>query len=204
MKLGQGSSSHHQRPVLGAAQKAQEPGRRPTASLFNNASKLTMVAVVLGLLSSLPSGAFSVPRQADAEAPPSAIPIKLSPASFPSRKRQDASLAGAKLVESLVLHAPAQTSDGEIRPSRPSPLHHRQNRPRRPSQRPHPPHPPTSTPGPKSPPRTPPPTSTSSPKPSSPMGHGGWMQRGRRGRGRRGWRRGSGYGGVGGGTVSWR
>lgn len=88
MKLGQGSSSHHQRPVLGAAQKAQEPGRRPTASLFNNASKLTMVAVVLGLLSSLPSGAFSVPRQADAEAPPSAIPIKLSPASFPSRKRQ--------------------------------------------------------------------------------------------------------------------
>ncbi|KAK0741454.1 peptidase S8/S53 domain-containing protein [Schizothecium vesticola] len=70
----------------------------------HTASKLT--ALVLGLLCALPSGAFSVPRQTDVElTPPPVIAIKLSPASFPNRKRQDASLAGAKLVESLVLQA---------------------------------------------------------------------------------------------------
>lgn len=82
-------------------------------------------------------------RQADVEAPPPVIANKLSQASSPSRKRQDSSLAGAKLVKSLLLKAsPSQTSEHEIRPSRPPPLHHRQNRPRRPSQRPHLPHPP--------------------------------------------------------------
>ncbi|KAK1834937.1 peptidase S8/S53 domain-containing protein [Podospora conica] len=69
------------------------------------ASKLTK-ALVVGLLWALPSGAASVPRQADVEAAlPPVIAIKLGPGSSPSRKRQDASTAGAKLVESLVLKA---------------------------------------------------------------------------------------------------
>lgn len=53
----------------------------------HTASKLK-TALVLGLLCALPSGAFSAPRQADVEAPPSVLAIKLSPASFPSRKRR--------------------------------------------------------------------------------------------------------------------
>lgn len=129
-------------------------------------------------------------RQADVEAPPPVIANKLSQASSPSRKRQDSSLAGAKLVKSLLLEAsPSQTSEHEIRPSRPSPPppSTKSAATPKPTTPPTTPPPPTSTPGFKSYSLTPPPTATSSSKPSSAMGHGGWMQRGRRGRGRRGW-----------------
>ena len=64
-------------------------------------------AFVIGFLSVLPAltptAARSIPREADGElAAPPAIAIKLSPDFSPTRKRQDASITGADLVESLV------------------------------------------------------------------------------------------------------